>query len=304
MSTKVLIAGASGLVGTVLTKHFITSGYEVNHLNRRKYGTENATEFLWNPDNGDIDTAAFQEVNYVINLAGGKVSKGRWTEARKKELLLSRTKPLQLIVDYLNNNEHQVKKLVTASGAGYYGTTDKDIVFEESYPPGKDFLAGLTVEWENVVKEGLKNLPYAILRIGVVFSSEGGALQELEKPIKFFVGAPLGSGKQFVPWIHEHDLARMFKEVLKNDQLTGPINAVAPEHINNKALTKILGKVLGRPIWPFSVPGFVLKILLGEMAGIVVAGNKVSCAKMLNAGFEFQYPNVKDAVKETSGKKN
>jgi len=292
MSKKFLITGASGLVGSQLTEMLLQKGYQVVHVSR----TKRAGTFVWDVNRQEFDTEALNGVDVIINLAGAGVADKRWTDSRKRELLESRTKSLALLYKTLSTTNHQVTAVISASAIGYYGFTG-DEVFTEDNKPGTDFLANLTQQWEaEADKLNTLNIRTVKLRIGIVLSDKGGALIEMAKPVRMFAGSPLGSGKQNLSWIHIEDLCAMFLKAATDETLRGAYNAVSGDWVTNKEMTLAIGKVLNRPVWLPNVPAFVLKVMLGEMANIVLQGSKVSADKVKQTGFNFTYTKLDDAL--------
>ncbi len=295
MSKKILITGASGLVGSRLTEMLLQKGYQVSHLGRtKKIGK--VKSFVWDVEKGELDAEALVGVDTIIHLAGAGVADKRWNEKRKKEILESRTKSSALLYESLKKGNHAVKAVVSASAIGYYGFCLDERIFTEESKPGSDYLAQVTKQWEESVdKISSLSIRVAKLRIGIVLSEKGGALAEMAKPIRFGVGAPLGTGKQYLSWIHIDDLSAMFIKAVEDDQMHGAYNAVC-DWVTNEAITKSIARVLKRPLLLPPVPGFMMKIIVGEMAVIVVNGSKVSSEKIRKTGFEFQYPELSEAL--------
>jgi uncharacterized protein (TIGR01777 family) len=295
MSKKILITGASGLVGSQLTEMLLQKGYQVVHVGRTKRAGK-VPAFVWDVNKQEFDTEALSGVDTIINLAGAGVADKRWTGSRKRDLLESRTKSLQLLYKTLSTTNHQVTAVTSASAIGYYGFMG-DEVFTEDSKPGTDFLATLTKQWE-AEADKLAGLGIRVvkLRIGIVLSDKGGALIEMAKPVGMFVGSPLGSGKQNLSWIHIEDLCAMFLKATTDETLRGAYNAVSGNWVSNKEITKAIGKILNRPVWPVHVPAFVLKLMLGEMANIVLQGSKVTADKIIQTGFEFKYTRLEEAL--------
>ena len=293
MTKKILIAGGSGLVGSRLTSLLLERGYSVAHIGRSLSGAQ-VPSFLWNPEKGSYDETALAGVEVVINLAGAGVADKRWTESRKKIIKESRIKSVALLSKMIQ--ESSVHTVIGASAIGYYGFLG-DKVFEESDSPGTDFLAQVTKAWEDAyqpIREQDKRV--VNFRIGVVLAKEGGALQELARPINYFVGAPLGHGEQMVSWIHIDDLCDMFIRAIEQREMKGVYNAVGPHPISNKQLTKAIAQELNRPLLVPFVPQFILKIILGEMAGIVLNGSVVSSNRIEATGFNFSYKEITSAL--------
>ncbi|MTI38444.1 TIGR01777 family oxidoreductase [Fulvivirga lutimaris] len=299
MSKTILITGGTGLVGTRLTELLQSKNYTVKYLSRSA-GIKNGIEsFQWDIDAGTIDEKAFENVHAVIHFAGAGVADKKWTPQRKKEILDSRTKSTQLIKSTLEKIDHKVESVISASAIGYYGWDTGGVWVKEGSRFGDDFLATVTKAWEEKVDEietlGIRT---AKLRIGIVFSEKGGALYELAKPIKYGVGAPLGSGDQYMSWIHIDDLCEMFIYAAEKKEVQGVFNAVGPNPETNKVITKMAAKVLGKPCFLPNVPSFVLKIILGKRAAMVLGGSRVSSEKIQSLGFDFKFPELKKALED------
>ncbi len=296
MSKKILITGASGLIGSRLTDLLLQKGYQVSHLGRNKK-SGSVPSFVWDVNQGKIDSQALVGVDTIIHLAGAGVADKRWTISRKKEILESRTKSSLLLSNTLANANHTVKAVVSASAIGYYGFGFDEEIFTEASNPGIDYLAQVTKQWEESVDQiSSLNLRVVKLRIGIVLSDQGGALVEMARPIRLGVGAALGTGKQYLSWIHIEDLCAMFAKAIEDDTMKGAYNAVSGEWITNIEMTKLMAKILKRPLLLPNVPAFVMKILIGEMAVIVVNGSKVSADKIKKTGFVFRYTNLEEAL--------
>ncbi len=296
LAISVLITGASGLVGSRLTDLLIEKGFQVSHLGRSKK-LERVPSFVWDVDKGTMDEDALRGVQVVIHLAGAGVAEKRWTDKRKREILESRTKSSELLFKTLQNSTHPVKAVISASAIGYYGSTLSDKVFKEDDDAGGDFLAGVVNAWEkSVEKISSLGIRVARIRIGIVLAKEGGALKKMARPVKLFVGSPLGTGNQIVSWIHIDDLCGIFIKAIEDDSMAGAYNAVAPHPASNREMTKEIANVLKRPIIFPPVPTFLLRIILGEMVDAVVKGSNVSAERILKAGFRFRFENLRDAL--------
>jgi hypothetical protein len=293
---KILITGGTGLVGTRLKAMLKAKGYETAVLSRQRDNAEKS--FFWDPKVGFIDEQALQWADAVVHLAGANVADGRWTAARKKDILDSRLQGTETLHKALERGGHGIKTVVAATAIGWYGDTGSDWADEQS-PAGNDFLASVCKEWEQAVARlasiGLRT---AMIRVGVVLSPRGGALVEIAKPIGFFAGAALGSGDQYISWIHEDDLCRLFIKALEEESMEGVYNGVAPHPVTNAELTKAIALQVGKPLLLPNVPAFALRLALGEMADIVLASIRVSCAKAQKAGFEFKFSEVEDALSD------
>lgn len=295
---KVLITGATGLVGQALTKQLLQRGDTVNYLTTRSSKIENEEHlkgYKWDTETQNIDKDCFNGVECIINLAGASVAK-RWTASHKKAILDSRIDSLKLLYDSLSEIDHEVKHLISASAIGVYPSSLTKLYEESETDLSDDFLGHVVQEWEKASSqfENL-NIEVAQIRIGVVLAEKGGALKQMAKPIKNYIGAVLGSGEQWQSWIHIKDLTALFCHVM-DEQLTGIYNAVAPNPVNNKEMTKAIASVLEKPILLPPVPKFALKLLLGEMSQVVLGSQLVCADKIQEEGFVFKFPQLEHAL--------
>ncbi len=283
-------------MGTRLSEMLIDSGYEVAHLSRTPDKYARYKTFKWDVAKGHIDENAIKYADYIINLAGTSVSGDKWTAARKKEILNSRVQSTNLLCEYLEKTTHHVKGFLASSAVGIYGNSGDKLVLEES-SYGSDFLAEVCKQWEHasweIHRQGIRTV---IFRIGIVLSNKGGALPQIAKPVKMMAGAPLGSGKQVMSWIHIDDLCRLFIKAIEEPQFTGVYNAVSPNPATNEELTKTLAKVMHKPMVFPNVPAFGLKLMMGEMSEIILGGSRVSANKVLQTGFTFEHSQLKEAL--------
>ena len=294
MST-ILITGGTGLIGKHLSIMLSKKGYNVTVLSRNQTTKPNC--YYWNLETNYIDAKAVIEADYIIHLAGAGIADKRWTNERKIELIDSRVKSTNLLFRKIKELNPNLKAFIAASGIGYYGATTSTKIYEENDESGADFLSEICKLWENASNQfKTLNIRTVILRTGVVFSEKGGAFEKISKPFKLGVGAALGSGKQFIPWIHLEDLCNMYAEVIENTEINGVYNAVAPEHITNKTLSKQIAKVLKKPFWLPNIPSFFLKLFLGKMTIILLEGSRVSSRKIVATGFKFNYTTLTKAL--------
>ncbi|QSE98320.1 TIGR01777 family oxidoreductase [Fulvivirga lutea] len=299
MPKTILITGGTGLVGSRLTELLKEKNFKVRYLSRTAGSKNGVQAYVWDVEKQTIDKSALEGVDAIIHLAGAGVADKKWTAARKKEILESRTRSTQLLHDTLKSINHEVKSFVSASAIGYYGWDTGGVWVKEGSRFGDDFLATVTKAWEEKVDQITElGIRTAKLRIGIVFSEKGGALYEMAKPIKFGVGAPLGSGNQYMSWIHIDDLCNMFIHAVENDDVNDVYNAVGPNPETNKVITKETAKVLNRPCFLPNVPAFVLKLMLGKRAAMILGGSRVSCEKIQATGFKFSYPTLPEALKD------
>ncbi|WP_127846633.1 TIGR01777 family oxidoreductase [Psychroflexus aestuariivivens] len=297
---RILITGATGLVGQNIVKHCHKSDIAVNYLTTSKDKIEKNQDyqgFYWNPEKDEIDTNCLKNVSAIINLAGASVAKP-WTKSYKKEILNSRIDSLKVLKRSLSENNHHVEHLISASAVGLYEDSLTKLHEEDNYEKGDNFLAEVVEKWENAADEFEDlGLEVSKIRIGVVLSEKDGALEKMKSPIEKYIGAPLGSGKQWQSWIHIDDLSELFLHILEL-RMEGVFNAVAPNPINNEELTEAIAKELNKPLILPNVPKFVLKLMLGEMAVIVLGSQLVSSKKIQSSGFDFKFSQIQPALKD------
>lgn len=296
---KILITGATGLIGTEIIKLCGHKQYKVHYLTTSKDKIEDTAQlkgFYWNPKSQEIDVTCLDGVNAIINLAGASVSE-RWTEKHKENMLNSRIDTVQLLYKLLSENEHSVTHFSSASALGIYPSSlDAKYQEKDDTVINNTFLGGVVKKWEDEM-DTIESLGITVskLRTGIVLSAKGGALEQMVKPIKYYVGAPLGSGKQFQSWIHITDMAKMYLFAVENN-INGVFNASASNPISNKTLTKAIAKQLKKPIWLPNVPSFVLKLMLGEMSAIILESQYLVNDKIKEQGFRFEYDWIDDAL--------
>ncbi|WP_035758273.1 TIGR01777 family oxidoreductase [Hugenholtzia roseola] len=300
----VIITGGTGLVGTRLTEMLLASkAYKVVHFSRSSKKTHPLVEVCkWDVERGEIDEQAFLEADYLIHLAGANVGDKAWIETRKREILDSRTYSTQLLEEKIRKLSHRLKAFISTSAIGYYGYKSGDQPKDEQGRAGDDFLAQVCVAWEKPALQ-VREVRTAILRIGIVLSEKGGALEAMRKPIALYAGAALGSGKQWVSWIHLDDLCRFFIFAMENESVKGIYNAVAPNPVTNEELTKIIAKTLHKPLFLPAVPEAALYLLLGEQAQMPLSNIYASHLKMAETGFEWEYEQAQKAVQNLLGKR-
>jgi uncharacterized protein (TIGR01777 family) len=297
---SILLTGGTGLIGRNLTKQLLANGYQVSHLSRKPGKDPQVKTFLWDVDKGRIDDNCINGVDIIVHLAGAGIADKRWTDERKKEIIDSRTKSIGLIYHLLRTKKYQVNTIVSASAIGYYSDRGDELLTENSLP-NNDFMAQCCVDWEVAVDEGRDfNLRIVKFRTGVVLDN-GGALKQMALPVKLNLGSPLGSGKQWIPWIHWQDVVDMYMLGIENESLTGVYNMVAPNPVTNEQLTQAIAKQLHKLLWAPKIPAFFLKVLMGEMSIIALGSTKVSALKIEDAGFKFKYPDITSALKEIYG---
>lgn len=299
MMDTVLITGGTGMIGRALTDFLLDRGYRVIVYTRemRESPHPNLRYALWDPARKTLDTTALQEANQIVHLAGANVATGRWTESRKQEILDSRVQSSQLLFEQLSQLPNKVRTIISASATGFYGEFE-GTPFTETDPPAQDYLGKTCVAWENSVRQ-MESLgkKVIILRTGIVLSNKGGALKEFIRPVKLGFATVMGSGHQFISWIHLQDLVRLYFNALANDQLNGIYNAVSPFPVTNQELVTQLARVVkGKSFITVNIPAFALKLAMGEMSVEVLKSVKASSAKIQTTGFQFSYPRISDAL--------
>ncbi|GAB3201739.1 uncharacterized protein (TIGR01777 family) [Pontibacter aydingkolensis] len=296
MPGKILITGGSGLIGMRLSEMLIDLGYEVAHLSRNPSKVSNYKTFKWDVDKGYIDDNAISYADYLINLAGASVADEKWSEERKKEILNSRVDSINLLHKCLSNTQHHIKGFLSASAIGIYGDSGNRLVSEES-TFADDFLAEVCKAWEAAAWQMRDlNLRTVIFRLGIVLSKKGGALPQIAKPIKMMAGAPLGTGKQYMSWVHIDDACRLFIKAIEDTQFEGVYNAVAPHPVTNEEFTKELAEIMHKPLVLPKVPAFAINLMMGEMSEVVLASQRVSANKVMQTGFTFEYNYLEEAL--------
>jgi len=295
MKETVLITGAGGMIARELSKK-LEKEYTVRFLTRKK---KRDHDFEWDIKKGTMDESALDNVSHIIHLAGANISEKRWTKERKQELISSRVDSAALLLDTLRKKKIKLKSFISASGINYYGTVTTDKIYKENDPPGNDFLSEVVVLWERSADDFKEqNLAERVVKVrtAVVLSKEDGALKKMIPTIQYGIGSPLGSGKQYMPWIHIEDICSIYETALKNTDMDGPYNAVSPQHTTNEDLTKKIATVLKKTLFMPNVPAFVLKLIFGELADALLEGSRASAQKIQDTGFKFKFPDLKEAL--------
>ena len=294
---KITITGGSGLVGSRLTEMLSARGDEVIVLSRSsRPSSEKVSVMQWSVPEGRIEDGAL-DADHIIHLAGAGVADKRWTSSRKKEIRDSRVLSSQLLAREIVNYP-RVKSVIGASAVGYYGSRN-DTWLQEDAAPGEGFLSDICVEWEDETSRigEAAGIPVSLMRIGIVLSTKGGALPKLAQPVKFGIGAYLGDGGQYYPWIHIDDLCKMFIHAMDN-RLEGPFNAAAPDPATNKDLAKTIAHVLKKPFIPAPGPAFILRTVMGEMATMLLNSQRTSAEAITSTGFSFDHPQLDKALRD------
>jgi uncharacterized protein len=290
---RTLITGGSGLVGTALTQALLARGDTVVSLGRPG---SRAAGPSWDPAQGHLNPENLAGFDAVVHLAGENVASGRWTPEKKRRIRESRVEGTRLLVDGLIRSDPRPRTLVAASAIGYYGDR-QDAWLRETDEAGDDFLAEVTKAWESESKPALAaGIRVVWLRIGIVLSPSGGALDRMLPFFRLGLGGPIGSGKQYMSWITLSDLVRMALFALDNDTIQGPYNAVAPHPVDNKTFSSTLGRVLGRPA-VLPIPRFALRVAFGELSDLLFGSCRVSCERIVEGGFSFEHDQLEPALR-------
>jgi uncharacterized protein len=292
---KIVIAGASGLVGTATTNALRADGHLVVHLVRSDKGlTQN--DVPWDPASGKLDTAAIEGANAIINLAGAGIGESRWSDARKEILRSSRVESTRVLVDAFAKLWQKPQVFLSASATGYYGNRGDEVLTEKSCG-GDGFLADLARDWEaQALRAEAFGVRTVLLRFGMILSSHGGALPRMTAPFMLGLGGRLGSGKQWMSWIAIEDVIGAVREALTHESLSGAVNAVSPNPVQNAEFTRVLARVLHRPAI-FTAPAFALRVVLGEMADeLLLASQRVQPQKLIASGYAFRFPELEPTL--------
>jgi uncharacterized protein (TIGR01777 family) len=304
MKKNVLLTGGTGFVGKELTKLLINSGYTVSILSRSKReNTATIFYYTWDIQKQTIEKEAVLNADYIIHLAGANIAEKPWTSKRKEEIINSRQQSAQLIYSVLKKNDKKLDAFVSASAVGIYGAVNGEEICTESTAVGEDFLGLTCQKWEAAAdqfeKLGIRTVK---VRTGLVLGKDDGFLNKLTPIFKWRLGSALGSGKQYMPWIHVEDLCAIYLAALKNPNMDGAYNAAISDSTTNADFSKTLAKVFGYKIWLPNVPGFLIKMVLGEMSKIVLTGRRISSNKVEELGFQFKHTNLEDTLRKCLSK--
>lgn len=289
---NILLTGGSGLIGSELTEKLIENGHQVRILTREK-DIEHPF-YHWSKDR--IDDKVFENLDGIIHLAGASISK-RWTKSYKKEVLDSRVDTANLLFRYVQKHQNKLKFFISASGTAYYGQITSDKIFVENDSPHSDFLGKVCVEWENAAFQFQElGARVVCLRTSLVLAKNGDGFRLLKKPIQLGVGANLGNGKQWLPWIHLDDLVQMYVDTVNKSEMNGSYNASSPENLSHSEFNHLLAKKLNKPFFMPNIPSFMMRFVLGEMSDLVLKGSRINPSKIEEDGFIFKFPTLEKAL--------
>ncbi|NMC39150.1 MAG: TIGR01777 family protein [Bacteroidales bacterium] len=298
----ILITGGTGVIGRHLSRRLAEIGYRVCILSRSETKVHGFEHYFWDPFRNKIDPEGVAEADCIIHLAGANIGEKRWTKERKQELYDSRIKTGELILENVRTSGKRLSVFISASATGYYGMTTSGKIFSETDEAAPDFTGELCRHWESVADRFSETGARTVkIRSGVVLTPRGGALGRITALARVGLASALGTGKQYFPWIHVEDLCGIYIKAVEDTSLNGAFNAVSPEHITNSDLMKAVAKSLDKPFIAPNVPPFAMKLVFGEMAGMLLEGSRVSPEKIIRAGYNFRFPCIEDALKDLLG---
>lgn len=287
------------MIGRHLSKMLLRKGHKVTLLSRSASGSDSLPVAHWDPQNNIIDNKALIAADVIIHLAGTNIGNAVWTAARKRSIFESRINSGRLLFNAVSKNGRKPGLFISASGVSYYGVLTSENIYVETNPPGTDFLADTCKKWEEVSGSfEVLGVRTVIFRNGLVLTREGGVIKRLHLPFNLGLGAVLGKGNQYMPWVHIDDLCSIYCSAIENQQLSGVYNCVAPHHINFTDFAHHFARALHRRIILPRVPSFLLRLFLGEMSQIVLKGSRVSSEKISGTGYKFLYPDLKSALNQ------
>ena len=294
---RILVIGGTGLIGRHLCKRLREMGYKITILSRTRKQENITSIYSWNLEKKEIEKEAIETADYIINLTGANISSKRWTSKRKQLIIDSRVKTGELILNKIKEQNKKLKAYISASAIGYYGTITSQKIFIETDPPANDFLGEVCRQWEETsdqfVELGIRTVK---IRTSIVLTKQGGTLAKMATPIKLGIGSSIGSGKQYLPWIHIDDLCGIYIRAITDEQIEGVFNAVASDHITNEDFNQSLAYALKKTIWAPKIPAIVLKLIFGEMSEIILKGSRISNQKIKETGYSFLFPNLNSAL--------
>ena len=298
----ILVTGGSGMIGRRLSELLIEKGYKVIWLSRERYVKAIFPRYRWDYRKGEIDSEALEQADIIIHLSGTNLGEGSWTRLKKQTIVESRVLTARLLLDTLIKLNKKPEAFISASAVGYYGMhTDEKVYYEDDLPARNDFLSRTCKKWEaeafNFKKElGIRTVA---LRTSFVIYKNSHALNKIKLPVKFGLGAPIGSGKQFFSWIHLDDLCGIYIKSIEDVNMEGVYNAVSPDQTTNAEFMKCLAKEMKRPFFLPNIPAFILRLIMGEAAGMVLEGSRISPQKVIDKGYIFKFNSLSEAIKES-----
>ncbi|MBK8499939.1 MAG: TIGR01777 family protein [Flavobacteriales bacterium] len=292
----ILITGGSGLIGRQLTAALLRERHTVRWMSRRTGEQQGVHAFAWDLVQGRMEEAALEGVDHIVHLAGAGIADKRWSRSRVRELIESRTRGPELMLETCTRTGRWPRSIISASGVGYYGAVTSDHRYTEEDPPGTDTIARISVAWETAVDRWQAHTRVVKLRTAVVLAPDGGALQPLARLARWGLASPVGTGRQWLPWVHIDDLVNAYHHALDDERMNGAYNVVAA-NVMNKELMRLLAKVLRRPYVLPAVPTWAMKALLGELSSVLLGGSWISNEKLLATGFRFEHVALEETLR-------
>lgn len=293
----VLLTGGSGLIGRHLCRCLKEKGYEVTVLSRSRKNSSAISTYIWDIEKMEIEGEAIDNADYIIHLAGENIGEKRWTARRKQQIINSRIKTGQLLFEKVREQHKNLKAFISASAVGYYGAITSKSIFSENDPPADDFLGETCKKWEQTAdrfqESGIRTVK---IRTGIVLTKQGGVLSRLLTPVIMGIGSAIGNGKQYMPWIHIEDLCGIYIKAIEDVLMEGAYNAVAPDQKTNEEFTLTIARVCKKPFWFPHIPGFIIRLLLGEMSKMLLKGSRISSDKIQRSGYKFMFPDLESAL--------
>ena len=294
---KIIVTGGTGLIGMHLCKTLHEKGYDIAILSRTSRKEATIPTYTWDIDKMEIEKGAFDRVKCIVHLAGANIGEKRWTAKRKQIIIDSRVKTGQLLLNKIKEQGNDLQMFISASAIGYYGTFTSAKTFNESDQPGNDFLGNVCRVWEQTADRfkdlGIRRIK---IRTGVVLTRRGGALSKMILPVKMSIGSAIGTGSQYLPWIHIDDLCGIYIKAIEDTQMEGAYNAVAPDHKTNLEITRTVARILNKPLWFPKIPAIAMKLIFGKMSEMLLEGSRVSADKIISTGYNFQFPDLESAI--------
>lgn len=298
----ILITGASGLIGSALTRTLVSQGHRVHQLARQERpAMAGVRQFRWDPQAGTLDRRCLDGISHIVHLAGAGIADARWTTSRIQELIASRAATARLLLDAVKCSGIHVEAMVSAAGINLYGARTTEHLHAESDPAGTDTIARICVEWENAVDEWASVARVVKLRTPLVLAPTGGGLQRLVGPARYGLGAILGSGLQWMPWVHLDDLVRIQVMALNDTAFSGAYHVNTGNDVTHATFMSTVATIVGKPIILPRLPAFVLRMALGDLSSIILHGSRASNARLLGTGFHFQHPDMEAALRKLLG---
>lgn len=303
----ILITGGSGLVGRALSELLVEKGYGVIWLSRERFVKAEIPRYRWDYQKGEIDEEALQKADIIVHLAGTNLSDDPWTRLQKQRIVESRVQSARLIFDTLKKMGKKPEAFISASAIGIYGKETSKTIFDETMPSEKsDFLSRTCRKWEAEAQRFSDELGVrtVMIRAGFVLSHKSEAFKKMATPARYGLAAPIGNGRQYISWIHINDLCGIYLKAIENETVRGAYNAVAPDFIVNRKFMKKLARTLKRPFFIPRVPSFLMRLIFGESADMILSGSRVSSQKIQDAGYDFGFKKVKEAFRDCIEKDN